>query len=91
VLVVLPAANRDPLANPEPSRFDPARTSRQSFTFGTGPHACPGEAIATAIAEAGVAALLASGVEPARLAANVTYRHSGNTRVPIFNDGGPIG
>jgi cytochrome P450 len=91
VLVVVAAANRDPLANPEPSSFDPARTSRQSFTFGAGPHACPGEAIATAIAEAGVAALLASGVEPARLAANVMYRQSGNTRVPIFNDGGPIG
>ena len=57
----------------------------------TGPHACPGEAIATAIAEAGVAALLASGVEPARLATAVTYRQSGNTRVPIFNDGGPTG
>jgi cytochrome P450 len=91
VLVVVAAANRDPLANPEPSRFDPARTSRQSFTFGSGPHACPGEAIASAIAEAGIAALLASGVEPARLATSVTYRPSGNTRVPIFNDGGPVG
>ena len=91
VLVVVAAANRDPLANPEPSRFDPARTSRQSFTFGSGPHACPGEATASAIAEAGIAALLASGVEPARLATAVTYRQSGNTRVPIFNDGGPTG
>jgi cytochrome P450 len=91
VLVVVAAANRDPLANPEPSRFDPARTSRQAFTFGAGPHACPGEAIATAIAEAGVAALLVAGVEPARLVAKVTYRASGNTRVPIFDAGGPIG
>ena len=91
VLVVVAAANRDPLANPEPSRFDPARTSRQSFTFGVGPHACPGETIATAIAEAGVMALLASGVEPARLVTNVTYRPSGNTRVPIFNEAGPSG
>jgi cytochrome P450 len=90
VLVVLAAANRDSLANPEPSRFDPARTSRQSFTFGSGPHACPAEAIATAIAEAGVASLLASGVDPAQVAAKVAYRQSGNTRVPIFNDGGPI-
>jgi cytochrome P450 len=84
VLVVLAAANRDPMANPEPSRFDPLRPSRQAFTFGSGPHACPGEAIATAIAVAGVRQLLGRGVEPARLAAGVTYRASGNTRVPLF-------
>ena len=84
VLVVLAAANRDPMANPEPARFDPLRPSRLVFTFGTGPHACPGEAIATAIAVAGVRELLISGVEPARLAAGVTYRASVNTRVPIF-------
>jgi len=84
VLVVLAAANRDPLANPEPSRFDALRPARRSFTFGSGPHACPGEAIATAIAAAGVRALLAGGVEPARLAAGVSYRPSANTRVPVF-------
>jgi cytochrome P450 len=83
VLVVLAAANRDPRANPEPSRFDPFRPSRRAFTFGSGPHACPGEAIATGIAVAGVRQLLASGVEPGRLAV-VTYRTSVNTRVPIF-------
>jgi cytochrome P450 len=54
------------------------------FTFGNGPHACPGEAIATAIAVAGVRELLGSGVEPERLAADVAYRTSANTRVPIF-------
>jgi len=84
VLVVLAAANRDPLANPEPARFDPLRSSRQAFTFGSGPHACPGEAIATTIAAAGVRALLAGGVEPERLAARVSYRPSANTRVPVF-------
>ena len=84
VLVVLAAANRDPLVNPEPARFDPLRSSRQAFTFGSGPHACPGEAIATTIAEAGVRALLAGGVEPERLAARVSYRPSANTRVPVF-------
>jgi cytochrome P450 len=82
--VVLAAANRDPLANPEPARFDPLRSSRQAFTFGSGPHACPGEAIATTIAAAGVRALLAGGVEPERLASRVTYRPSANTRVPVF-------
>jgi cytochrome P450 len=84
VLVVLAAANRDPAVNPEPSRFDPVRPSRRAFTFGSGPHACPGEAIASAIAEAGVRQLLARGVDPAELARSVTYRPSVNTRVPIF-------
>ena len=84
VLVVLAAANRDPSVNPEPDRFDPARREREAYTFGLGVHACPGEALAAMIAEAGVAALLAAGVEPARLVERVRYRPSGNTRVPLF-------
>jgi cytochrome P450 len=84
VLVVLAAANRDPSVNPDPERFDPRRRERQAFTFGVGVHACPGEALATAIAEAGVDALLAAGVEPQRLVERVTYRPSANTRVPLF-------
>jgi cytochrome P450 len=84
VLVILAAANRDPRANPDPSRFDPLRSPRQAFTFGSGPHACPGETIATTIATAGVRAVLAGGVEPERLAGRVSYRPSANTRVPIF-------
>jgi len=84
VLVVLAAANRDPIANPEPSKFDPSRPSRQAFTFGCGPHACPGETMAIAIAAAGVRELLARGVKAERLAEHVTYRPSANTRVPVF-------
>src|SRR5262245_28536010 len=67
VLVVVAAANRDPRANPDPARFDAARRSPQSFTFGVGPHVCPGEAIAVQIAAAGVEELLARGLHPARL------------------------
>lgn len=84
ILVVLAAANRDPAANPQPDRFDPARQDRRLFTFGAGPHACPGEALATTIATAGVEALLRSGVEPERLADTMTYRRSGNIRIPLF-------
>jgi cytochrome P450 len=84
VLVILAAANRDPSANPHPDRFDHQRRERQAYTFGVGAHACPGEALATAIAEAGVVALLAAGVEPARLVEHVTYRPSPNTRIPLF-------
>lgn len=84
VLVVLAAANRDPLANPEPERFDPFRPAREAFTFGVGPHACPGEAVAIAIAAAGVRELLGGGVEPERLVDHMTYRPSANTRIPLF-------
>jgi cytochrome P450 len=87
VLVLLAAANRDPAVNSHPERFDPLRRDRQAYTFGFGAHACPGEALATAIAEAGVAHLLAAGVEPERLVERVRYRPSANTRIPLF--GGP--
>lgn len=84
VLVLLAAANRDPAANPDPARFDPARRERQSFTFSAGAHACPGEALAVAIASAGVGRLLAVGVEPERLARAYSYRPSANMRMPLF-------
>jgi cytochrome P450 len=82
VLVVLAAANRDASANPMPERFDPQRLSRWCFTFGLGVHACPGEALAVTIAQAGVEQLLAMGVQPECL--ERTYRASGNTRVPLL-------
>jgi cytochrome P450 len=85
VLVVLAAANRDPAANPDPARLDPLRQERQAFTFSLGPHACPGEMLATAIAAAGVTQLLASGVRPEQLASRVGYRPSANLRIPIFS------
>jgi cytochrome P450 len=88
VLVVLAAANRDPSVNADPDRFDPRRRERQAYTFGFGVHACPGEALATAIAEAGVDALLAAGVEPERLLERVHYRSSANTRIPLFGSEG---
>lgn len=58
ILVVIAAANRDPALNPDPDRFDPARSNRRRLSFGHGRHACPGDAIAAAIAEAGLDALL---------------------------------
>jgi cytochrome P450 len=89
VLVVLAAANRDPAVNAHPERFDPLRRERQAFTFGLGAHACPGEALATAIAEAGVQRLLAVGVQPEALVERARYRPSANTRVPVFEWGAP--
>jgi len=85
ILVVLAAANRDPAVNPDPHRFDIGRASRMAFTFGTGPHACPGETIAVAIATAGVGALLKSGLEPTRLGPPAAYRRSVNVRMALWS------
>lgn len=82
ILVVLAAANHDPSANSHPERFDPSRRERAAFTFGVGPHTCPGEALAMAIASAGVAALLEAGARPERILEGLAYRPSANTRVP---------
>ena len=89
VLVVLAAANRDPAANPDPARFDLDRDPRRAFGFGHGAHRCPGEALAAAIARAGVAALLARGVDPRRLPQPVRYRPSANARIPMLDAEAP--
>jgi cytochrome P450 len=64
---------------------DVGRASRVAFTFGAGPHACSGEAIAVAIAAAGVEALLKSGLDPTRLGAPVGYRRSANVRMALWS------
>jgi cytochrome P450 len=84
VLVVLAAANRDPRANPDPDSFDAARHAPQVFSFGIGPHACPGRSLATSIACSGVARLLARGVDPRRLDRQPGYRPSVNCRMPLL-------
>ncbi len=84
ILVVLAAANRDPAANPRPEVFDARRRDRRVFTFGSGIHACPGEALAAAIAAAGVAALLDHGLEVAALGGPCRYRPSANVRIPLL-------
>lgn len=86
ILVVLAAANRDPAHCEHPHVFDPDRADRHSFTFGAGRHACAGQAIATAIAAAGIRALIAHRLDIAALADPVQYRKSLNSRVPLFGD-----
>jgi cytochrome P450 len=83
VLVVLAAAGRDPSANPRPEHFDIARADRRLFTFGADKHACPGGPLATTIARAGIARLLASGADPGRLALPARYRPSHNVRIAL--------
>ncbi|HKQ92753.1 MAG TPA: cytochrome P450, partial [Blastocatellia bacterium] len=86
ILVILAAANRDPSVNPNPERFDIFRKERRIFSFGVGAHACPGEALATTIAKAGVERLIASGVVLEGLNETITYRASANARIPIFEE-----
>ncbi len=87
VLVMLAAANRDPAVNHNPERFDFFRPARRLFTFGVGEHACPGEMIAALIARAGVEQLICAGINVPSLAESVSYRSSGNTRIPLFEGG----
>jgi cytochrome P450 len=84
IVVVLAAANRDPTAHERPHSFDPDRTSRRSFTFGAGRHACAGQGIAISIATAGVQALLAHGIDAVALGGSVQYRPSVSARIPLF-------
>ena len=46
VALLLGAANRDPMAWPDPDRFDPHRTPRTNASFGGGLHFCVGAPLA---------------------------------------------
>jgi cytochrome P450 len=81
ILVLLAAANRDPEANPSPDTFLATRPDRCMFTFGVGPHACPGEALAVTIASAAVERVLETGVDLSPLTKGGTYRPSTNARI----------
>ncbi|GHO49351.1 cytochrome P450 [Ktedonospora formicarum] len=84
VLVVLAAANRDPDINPHSERFEAIRDQRRMFTFGAGPHICPGQTLAAIIAQSGIRRLLAAGFAPEHLTCNVTYRPSANARIALL-------
>jgi cytochrome P450 len=84
VLVLLAAAGRDPPVNAEPDVFDPGRAAPRRFAFGAGLHACPGEAIAVAIAVAGIRTLLARGLALEARPSELRYRPSLNARLPLL-------
>lgn len=74
VLVLLAAASHDPNAE----------STGPAWTFGTGRHGCPGEALARTLAACTVESLLARDVQPARLLRGLRYRPSVNARIPQF-------
>ncbi len=85
ILVLLAAANRDPLANPQPDSFDIHRQNPVCFTFGLGVHACPGQSIAEIITRAALQHLISSGLDVSAFPKMVSYRLSTNTRIPLLN------
>lgn len=84
VLLLLGAAGRDPAGNADPQRFLLERPARRVFGFGHGVHACPGHALACAIAAAAIEALLARPDWPPAAPLAWRYRASANARIPVF-------
>jgi cytochrome P450 len=86
VLVLLACANRDPALNRDPDVFDADRADRCCMSFGSGVHACPGEAIAVEIAAAALRTLASStGLE--FFGEHTGYRPLPNARIPTFSGG----
>ena len=79
ILLLLASANRDPALNAEPDRLWPGRPQRRGLGFGLGIHACPGEALAIAIAAAALPEIRGS------MGVHTGYRPLPNARVPLFN------
>lgn len=84
ILLLLAAANRDPVVNANPHEFRMDRAGPVLFTFGTAAHRCPGEILAVTIATAVLSELLVTGFDPADLPTEVAYRPSANARIPIL-------
>ena len=85
VLLLLAAANRDPARHADAETFDIDRAPRPALGFGHGRHACPGAALAQAVAVGSLLALLQRpGLVDAVRARGWRYRASVNARIPYF-------
>ena len=84
VVVVLAAASRDPAVHARPHEFDMQRTSAPIYGFGTGAHACPGQAWAYAIVATALQTLLQRQPHLATSPLAWRYRASLNGRIPQF-------
>lgn len=84
LLLVLASANRDSALNPDPDVFKIERDARRSMTFGTGVHACPGEAIAIEIVAAAARQLCLAGQLEDCFGLLEGYAALPNARIPVF-------
>jgi len=86
VLLLLAAANLDSRVNPDPLCFELGRRNRTLFTFGIGPHTCPGQVLALSIAGAGLLECLRSRIDFLEVQQGLTYRTSVNARLPVWTE-----
>ncbi|MEO5793915.1 MAG: cytochrome P450 [Rhodoferax sp.] len=84
IVVVLAAASRDPAVHARPHAFDIGRTPDPIYGFGTGAHACPGQAWAYAIVATALQELLQRQPHLATAPLAWRYRPSLNGRIPQF-------
>ncbi|MGW4956170.1 cytochrome P450 [Nonomuraea sp. NPDC004186] len=80
VILLLAAAHRDPEANADPDRFDPAREQVRHLGFGFGPHFCLGSPLARLEGRVALAAFARRVREPALVADPPPYREHINLR-----------
>ncbi|MEV6038573.1 cytochrome P450 [Nonomuraea sp. NPDC052116] len=80
VILLLAAAHRDPEANPDPDRFDPAREQARHLGFGFGPHFCLGSPLARLEGRVALAAFARRVREPKLVADPPPYREHINLR-----------
>jgi cytochrome P450 len=80
VILLLAAAHRDPEANPDPDRFDPAREQVRHLGFGFGPHFCLGAPLARLEGRVALAAFARRVREPELVADPPPYREHVNLR-----------
>ncbi|MER8105855.1 cytochrome P450 [Kitasatospora sp. NPDC094016] len=82
LILVLAAANRDPLRFHEPDRFDPTRPDNQHLGFGSGVHSCFGAPLARVEAQLALTALIHRLDGPRLLQDPPEYRRSPVLRGP---------
>ncbi|MEV7354112.1 cytochrome P450 [Kitasatospora sp. NPDC091276] len=82
LILVLAAANRDPLRFREPDRFDPNRPDNQHLGFGSGVHSCFGAPLARVEAQLALTALIHRLDGPRLLQDPPEYRRSPVLRGP---------
>ena len=89
VLVLLASANRDASITPEAERFMLRTPPGRSFTWGSGPHACPGTTLSRRIAMALLRSWHGQGCDMPGLTRTWHYRQSPNGRLPHFDSAAP--